>query len=834
MYQERGVLLVSALIFLIIGFCTCIDTITLTRPLKDGDILVSNGANFALGFFSPANSTNRYAGIWYNKVSEQTVVWVANRDRPITNSSGMLSVDQTGNLVLQEKNKSFVFWSTNVSGMANDVFSAQLLDSGNLVLFQGLINKEVYSWQSFDHPSNTVLPGMKIGIDKKTGLNRVFTSWKSSADPGVGEYSHKMELVGSPQLFLFKGTTKIWRTGSWRGNGWTGIPEIHVNYLFNVTYINNNDEATIAFYAREGSIISRLVVTESRTIDRLAWNEADHKWVGFWSAPKDRCDGYNHCGPFGFCDSNKLDTFECGCLPGYEPQSQQDWYLRDGSKGCKRKEGTQMCEFGDGFVELARVKVPDTSTARVNMSVGLKACEGLCLRECSCMGYASADISKDSEGGGCITWHEDMIDLRTFSDGGQFFYIRVDAAELAKFSSKRLNGSHKNLFLFIGMPIFAGAFLLCTFIWCCVRKKKAKQNEGEVGLSFTDIRVKSLEGSLKEKDVGKNVDLDVFDISIIAAATDNFSSSNMLGEGGFGYVFKGKLVNGQEIAVKRLSQSSCQGMQEFKNEVTLIAKLQHKNLVRLLGYCFREEEKMLVYEYLPNKGLDSFIFDQEKAFLLDWKKRFQIIQGIVRGLLYLHHDSRLKIIHRDLKASNILLDTNLNPKISDFGMAKIFRGDEDEAKTRRVVGTYGYMSPEYAMQGLFSVKSDVFSFGILVLEIINGRRNTSYCHENSINLISHVWDLWNQDKALTIVDASLRDSFDAHEVLLCIHVGILCVQELATDRPTMIDVAFMLRNLQTMLPSPNQPAFIFGQMNYGRDDGVGSIDDETITILHAR
>ncbi|KAD3337301.1 hypothetical protein E3N88_32821 [Mikania micrantha] len=326
--------------------------------------------------------------------------------------------------------------------------------------------------------------------------------------------------------------------------------------------------------------------------------------------------------------------------------------------------------------------------------------------------------------------------------------------------------------------------------------------------------MKSLEGSFMEKDIGKNVDLDVFDLSTIAAATDHFSPSNKLGEGGFGSVYKGKLLNEQEIAVKRLSQSSGQGMQEFKNEVTLIAKLQHRNLVRLLGYCFHKEEKMLVYEYLPNKGLDSFIFDQEKASLLDWKKRFHIIQGIVPGLLYLHHDSRLRIIHRDLKASNVLLDSDLNPKISDFGLAKIFRGGEDEAKTHRVVGTY---------------------FGILVLEIISGRKNNSYYQKDS------VWDLWKQDKVLTIVDSSLGDSFDAHEALLCIHVAILCVQELASDRPTMTNVAFMLSNQETMLPSPNQPAFIFRQLNHSGELGlastcgdVGSINNETITILQAR
>ncbi|KAK1426227.1 hypothetical protein QVD17_14896 [Tagetes erecta] len=838
MYHARGIL-ATMLIFLIFHFSTSIDTMTLNQPLEDGNILVSSGEKFALGFFSPANTTNRYAGIWYNKVSEQTVVWVANRDNPITNTSCVLSVDETGNLFLHEKDHSLVYWSTNISGVdTNNDFSAQLLDSGNLVLFQG-VNKEVSLWESFDQPSNTFLPGMKLGLDKKTGLNRVVSSWKSSNNPGVGDYSYKMEFIGSAQLFLSKGKKRIWRAGSWTGRGWSGVPGMTPNFIFNASFVNNNDEEVVVYNVRNSSIFSRLVVTESGTVERFTWNEGDREWVGFWSAPKDQCDGYNHCGAFGFCDPYKPVTFECDCLPGYEPRSLEDWYIRDGSKGCKRKVGTKMCEVGDGFVELARVKVPDTSTARVNMSLGLEACKELCLRNCSCMGYASGNISVEASGGGCITWHGDMFDTRTFSDGGQSFYIRVNATELAKYASKRLSKLPRNHFLVYVIPVIAAVFLLCTFICCYQRKKNAKRNEGESGFNIPN-GLKALEGSLMEKDIGKNMDLDVFDLSVIVIATDNFSASNKLGEGGFGSVYKGMMVNGQEVAVKRLSQSSSQGIQEFKNEVMLIAKLQHKNLVRLLGYCFHKDEKMLVYEYLPNKGLDSFIFDQAKASLLDWKKRFQIIRGIVRGLLYLHHDSRLKIIHRDLKASNVLLDTNLNPKIADFGLAKIFGGDEDEATTRRVVGTYGYMSPEYAMQGLFSIKSDVFSFGILLLEIISGRKNNSYYRENSLNLIGHVWDLWKQDKALSVVDSSLGDSFDACEVRLCIHVGILCVQELASDRPTMTDVAYMLTSQGAMLPSPNQPAFIFRQVSHGRDvsasasGGVGTVFNEAITILQAR
>ncbi|XP_052883606.1 G-type lectin S-receptor-like serine/threonine-protein kinase SD1-1 [Gossypium arboreum] len=212
------------------------------------------------------------------------------------------------------------------------------------------------------------------------------------------------------------------------------------------------------------------------------------------------------------------------------------------------------------------------------------------------------------------------------------------------------------------------------------------------------------------------MEMQIFDFATIANATNNFSSNNKLGQGGFGHVYKGMLKEGKEIAVKRLSKDSGQGFDEFKNEVTLIVKLQHRNLVKLFGCCLKGDESMLIYEYLPNKSLDNFIFDKTRNKLLNWERRFHIIDGIARGLLYLHHDSRLRIIHRDLKASNILLDNDMNPKISDFGLARMFGGDQIEDKTRRVVGTYGYMSPEYVFYGRFSMKSDVFSFGVLILE----------------------------------------------------------------------------------------------------------------------
>jgi len=232
----------------------------------------------------------------------------------------------------------------------------------------------------------------------------------------------------------------------------------------------------------------------------------------------------------------------------------------------------------------------------------------------------------------------------------------------------------------------------------------------------------------------------LIDLSTIRSATNNFAESNKLGEGGFGTVYKGSLPSNQEIAVKRLSQNSRQGLGELKNELVLIAKLQHKNLVRLVGVCLQEDEKLLVYEYTPNTSLDNFLFDSDKRKELEWCKRFGIIKGISRGLQYLHEDSQLKIVHRDLKASNILLDADMNPKISDFGLARLFGGDQSQDTTNRVVGTYGYMAPEYALRGQYSIKSDIYSFGVLILEIITGRRNSdSYNSDQAVDLPSFVY-----------------------------------------------------------------------------------------------
>ncbi|CAL5410850.1 unnamed protein product [Camellia sinensis] len=376
----------------------------------------------------------------------------------------------------------------------------------------------------------------------------------------------------------------------------------------------------------------------------------------------------------------------------------------------------------------------------------------------------------------------------------------------------------------ISISTSVSAFIVIGLLGCFIHYQRRKaRTEKEERKIIPESQLLDLEGGRLDNDYnGGNLqreshtklqDFPSIKLDLIHAATKHFSEENKLGQGGFGPVYKGILPDGKEIAVKRLSRTSGQGLQEFKNEVTLIARLQHRNLVKLLGCCLEGNESLLIYEYMPNKSLDVFLFDSTKGAQLDWKRRILIINGIARGILYLHEDSRLRIIHRDLKASNVLLDHEMNPKISDFGMARIFGKNQSEASTNRVVGTYGYMSPEYAMEGLFSVKSDVFSFGVLLLEIISGKRNGGfYLSEHGYSLLTFAWKLWCEGQGLEMIDPLLVQSCVTVEALKCIHVGLLCVQENPADRPTMSSVVVILESDTMTLPQPTRPAFSIGRL----------------------
>ncbi|CAL5436349.1 unnamed protein product [Camellia sinensis] len=833
-------------LFLFFGFCKSRYTLTPNQPIKDGDLLVSNAETFALGFFSPGNGTSnrRYVGIWYYKISEQTVVWVANRDKPINGTSGTMSIDQHGNLVIYDDNSHNVtLWHTNVSApvmATSNSYSARLLDSGNLMLlFRGsdTKNESFVAWQSFDHPTNTLLPNMKLGLDRRTGLDRFLTSWKSKDDPGTGEYSYRMVPSGWPQLVLYKGSVPLYRILPWISSKLT---DNFTNVMFNSKYIDDPEEVSIAYDQVNGSSLSKFFLDELvGGLKMDTWvdveGQGQGKWVEFYSAPIEPCDNYGQCGAYGYCDESKLPTrFECTCLPGHEPKSAKQWNLRDATGGCveKKRAGLGTCGNGEGFVKVERAKIPDTSWALVAPQLSMNECEAGCLMNCSCKAYSSV-----ADSGNCITWYGDLMDVRKSDSALLDWYIRVDADEIGEttvgkpsasvtdqhLKKKKSISVDKKKAIVVTSVVVMLALIISLVCWLVM--KKARRDAG-----FNN------QASDEEK-----LELPIFDMITIAVATNQFSHTNKIGEGGFGSVYKGQLSSGKDIAVKRLSMSSKQGVDEFKNEVILIAKLQHRNLVRLLGCCIHGEERMLVYEYMPNGSLDSFIFGVEKkSKSFTWSTRLNIIVGIARGVLYLHQDSRLRIIHRDLKASNVLLDSEMNPKISDFGLARAFGHDQSSTKTERVVGTYGYMSPEYAIDGLFSMKSDVFSFGVIILEIMSGKRNRMFHHSgHDLNLLGHAWNLWTEGRVSELLDPMMEGSFPMSKVLRCIQVGLLCVQKCPEDRPTMSYVFLMLVSDNAILPQPKQPGFYTERSSIITHDqsllkSSPSINEVTMTCQAAR
>ncbi|KAJ1297847.1 hypothetical protein BS78_01G409100 [Paspalum vaginatum] len=743
------------------------DTLSAEESLSGNLTLVSAGGTFELGFFSPAGNSNYYVGIWYKQIPGRTVIWVMNRDSPVADpSSAELTLAQDGSLALLTGNgnrSKEPIWSSNSTGSRDDDTAAVavLLDTGNFALHgRRGGNSSAIVWQSFDHPTDTLVPGGSVGLNKRTGAYQALRSWRSATDPSTGLYTDRVDPYGSDQyVFLWNDTAIYHDVGAWNGRSFVPIPEMGLSDRYTFVFVNNNDEVSFSFRVNDPSTFSRMVMSPHGQLTMFDWSDASGQWLLHWATPTSPCDVYSACGPFGLCDV--ASSQYCRCLPGFDPVSSSQaggWASQLWSAGCARRTSLQCsgsnASSTDGFLELQNVQLPSTysSVADVGSSGD---CASACLRNCSCTAYAYRY--------GCLVWDGDLRNVQQLSvgdAGASTLFLRVAAADIAAANHRT---SADGRLAILGVPSAVGLAVLCLlFVLAWARRhEKAVHHDGA---------------------------LLVFGYGYLAQCTKNYSQK--LGTGSFGSVYKGALPDHTAIAVKRL-EGSAQGEKQFRTEVRTLGTIQHVNLVRLRGFCAAKHERLLVYDYMPNGSLAS-VLSGHSFRLLDWRTRFGIMAGVARGLDYLHEHCQERIVHCDVKPENILLDAGFCPKVADFGMAKLIVRDFSQALTT-TRGTVGYLAPEWILGLPITAKADVYSYGMMLLELISGRRN----RDATPRAGGCYFPLWAATKVrdgqfLALLDERLAGDVDVEELGRACNVACWCIQQSEALRPTMGQVVQVL------------------------------------------
>ncbi|XP_010910556.3 G-type lectin S-receptor-like serine/threonine-protein kinase At2g19130 [Elaeis guineensis] len=762
-----SLLLFFLLSSLSIQHCAATDNISSGQSLSGNQTIVSKEGNFELGFFTPGNSRNYYVGIWYKKISVQTVIWVANRATPVSNtSSAEFKISEDGNLVLLNSSKISV-WSSNSTPSTSDSTVAVLHDTGNLVIRNG---SNTTIWQSFDHPTDILMPKGWFGVNKITGEFQSATAWENPENPAPGPFTLSLDPDRSKQFVLLWNNSEIyWRSGIWNGRYFPALPATNENTPFNLTFIDNEQRMYVTYTIFDSSFITHTMIGPTGLLTQRYWLDSTQEWQSISSQPVPQCDVYSFCGTFGICDQTSSDNI-CNCTPGFEPASMKEWELNVWSSGCVRKTSLRCSSKssaggeGDRFLEMPNMRLPANPQ---NLTVrSAKNCEQACSNDCSCNAYAYVS--------GCSIWTADLRNLvQPYDDDSESgtLYLRLAASDFPG------SGSSHKLVIDLTLGVIGGILgILCVLVglfWAFQRSKRIRM-------------AKQVEGSLI-----------LFPYGDLQRATKNFSE--MLGSGGFGSVFKGTLVDSTDVAVKKL-EGLRQGEKQFRTEVSTLAAIQHVNLVRLRGFCSEGSKRLLVYEFMSGGSLAYHLFQNNSAVLC-WKMRCQIILGIARGLTYLHEKCRECIIHCDIKPDNILLDKDFCAKVADFGMAKLVGRDFSRVLTT-MRGTVGYLAPEWLSGLPITSKVDVYSFGMMLFELVSGKRNTTHSVDGS-NIFYPSWAARKitEGGIFSLLDHRLNGAADTEELTRVCRVACWCIQDSECHRPTMGQVVQILEGvLEVSMP----------------------------------
>ncbi|KAG0516631.1 hypothetical protein BDA96_09G019900 [Sorghum bicolor] len=826
------------------------DTLAAGQALAAGDKLVSRNGKFALGFFqfrqtlpgggSDDGITNStiisspgwYLGVWFNKIPVCTPVWIANRDRPITESE--LKVSQLristsdGNKLIVTNNTSTdesPIWSsavtvtvTNSTTNASSVH-AVLMNTGNLALLPAETisastaaapTSSSYLWQSFDYPTDVGLPGAKIGWNKVAGgkpdFDRQFISKKSLIDPSPGSYSINIDPNGFMQLTTRNApfvTYWSWTSGRLEElvPALTALinMDLRTKGLLVPDYVETADEVYFTYSITNESASVFVPIDITGQLKLMLWSEAKQSWETIYAQPSDFCLTFGVCGPFTVCNGNSGSgtSSSCGCMETFSLTSPRDWGLSDLTGGCARrtpldcKGSTNRSSSSSGstdvFHPIAQVALPYNPRG-IEGAAAQSDCAEACLGDCNCTAYSYSNNGK------CSVWHGDLLSVNK-ADNNSISSQDVLYLRLAKSDFQSLNKTNKKTpavaiaasAVGSGLLVLMLVFLIWRnrFRWCNAHSIQ-DGGGGIIAFKYTDL----------------------------SRATKNFSER--IGGGGFGSVFKGVLSDSTAIAVKRLDDAR-QGEKQFRAEVSSIGMIQHINLVKLIGFCCEGDKRLLVYEHVVNGSLDAHLF-QSNAAVLNWSRRYKIAIGVARGLCYLHQSCHECIIHCDIKPENILLDSSFAPKISDFGMAAFVGRDFSRVLTT-FRGTAGYLAPEWLSAIPITPKVDVYSFGMVVLEIISGKRNTPEVFSKSSYHVAYfpvqaIRKLHEGDLQ-SLVDPQLQEDLNLEEAERLCKVAFWCIQDNECDRPTMVDVVRVLEGLQEldMPPMPRLLAAITERAN---------------------
>jgi Protein kinase domain/D-mannose binding lectin/PAN-like domain len=734
---------------------TCATHILLPgESLNSNQSLVSQNGEFKFGFLNLGSwyTDHCYIGIWFTYEDlDWNYVWIGNTQSPVNLSlSYALNLSRNGNLILTQSHEQI--WSTNVEKREQNSTILVLLDTGNLVL-RDHTNSSKVIWQSFDHPTDTWLPGAWLELNNENGKSSL-VSRVDDSDPSAGAYSVEMNEIWD---FIV--------TDKYNNRSYTGTFPSWLPIQYNNGFITINPPYYVTVNMEGGVNI---------------WKRAELLY-GFHLCTL-------NCGPFGLCISNfGSGNYSCQCPYGFRPTSSEEFSVQNYSAGCVRNVSlnctTQSIISSNNYTFHQLDNLLQWPYDRRHMSaLSKEKCENACLRNCSCTGFAWRP-------GYCYPLYGELWDIIISDDVqiGESIYIR-----LAISSNFVIKGTyHKNIKLIVGVVIII--VIVCfLLIWIFIRR-------------FLCVKV-----------VNFDYYLSCYTYNQMKNATKSFSTK--LGEGGFGCVFKGQLIDYTKIAVKKLKVVG-QEEKQFRTEVQTLGMIRHSNLVGLLGFCAEGKRRLLVYEYMPNGSLDSHLF-KEGSNILSWKNRYKISVGIARGLAYLHEQCRDCIIHCDIKPENVLLDEQFSPKIADFGLAKLLGRDFSRVLTT-MRGTIGYMAPEWISGEAITQKADVYSFGMMLFEIISGRRNAGKFNNTRYPYFPlYATKKMNEGEVICLLDKNLGVNVNAVELIHACKVAGWCIQDSEARRPSMGKVVLMLQGVIDVgiPPVPHSLLNIVDAENYSFDN----------------